>query len=258
MAAYADFAFFYDKLTDAPEYEKRCEYIVDLLAENGISKGILLDLACGTGNFSEYLSDRGFDVIGTDASEEMLSVALEKSMGKEKKVLYLCQDMAETDLYGTINAAVCLLDSINHVTDPEKVSMAFEKVGLFMEKGGIFIFDVNTRYKHRNILANNTFVYDTDDVYCVWQNELDEETDTVHISLDLFAFCEEDEVYERYEEQFDEVIYDEEYLKNELEKSGFKIKHIYDDMTHSQLHGKSQRAIYVCEKIIETNSVFEE
>ena len=257
MAAYADFAFFYDKLTDKAEYEKRCEYIVDLLTENGISKGILLDLACGTGNFSEYLNDRGFDVIGTDASEEMLSVAIEKSMNKEKKVLYLCQDMSCTDLYGTINAAVCLLDSINHVTDPKKISMAFEKVGLFMEKGGIFIFDVNTRYKHRNILAGNTFVYDTDDVYCVWQNELDEE-DTVHISLDLFAFIEEDEIYERYEEQFDEVIYDEDFLKNELEKSGFKIKHIYDDMTHNRLHDKSQRAIYVCEKVIETNKVFEE
>lgn len=255
MAAYGELAFFYDRLTDNAEYSKRCDYITDLLSENGVSEGILLDLACGTGNLSELFSQKGFDVIGVDISENMLSVATEKSYDKGLDILYLCQDMAELDLYGTINCAVCALDSINHVTDSDKVRKAIQKVGLFMEKGGVFIFDVNTRYKHREILGNNTFVYDLDDIYCVWQNTLDEASDTVHIELDLFS-SDGARKYERFEEEFDEVIYDREQLEGWLKKYGFEIAGVYEEFTRQPVKPDTQRAVYVCRKIKQTNGFF--
>ena len=257
MSAYSDFAFFYDKLIDESDYDRRCEYLTELLYENSVGEGILLDAACGTGALSERLSEKGYDVIGVAISEEMLSKALEKKAETGSNSLYLCQNLAELDLFGTINCAVCTLDSINHITEPDELKAAFIKIGLFTEKGGIFIFDVNTAYKHREILGNNAFIFDTDDVFCAWQNEYDEETEAVHIYLDLFA-PGEDGLYERYAEDFSEVIYSREFLEEALYNAGFKIKAVYDDLTHDELKETSQRAVYVCEKIIETNSVFEE
>lgn len=106
MAGYGDFAYYYDLLTGNVDYERRADYISSLLAENGVGKGILLDLACGTGTMSLLLSEKGYDIIGVDASEEMLSQAQEKKMEKGADIIFLCQKMEELDLFGTINAAV--------------------------------------------------------------------------------------------------------------------------------------------------------
>ena len=255
MTAYGNLAQFYDRLTDNGEYAKRCDYITDLLSENGVSGGILLDLACGTGNFSELFCQKGFDVIGVDISPDMLACAMEKSYDKGLDILYLCQDMAELDLYGTISCAVCTLDSFNHVTEPDSVRKAIKKVGLFMEKGGVFVFDVNTRYKHREVLANNTFVYDLDEIFCVWQNTLDAETDRVHIDIDLFA-PDENGKYDRLEESFDEVIYDRETLEAWLKKYGFETVGVYEEFTRESVKPDTQRAVFVCKKIKQTNGFF--
>lgn len=248
MASYGDFAYFYDGLTDNVDYEKRCDYIRDLLAENGIGEGILLDLACGTGTVSLILSLMGYDVIGVDASEDMLSVAQEKKMEMGEDVIFLCQKMQELDLFGTINACVSTLDSINHVTDADTVKEIFRRVSLFMEDKGIFIFDVNTPYKHKNILANNTFVYDTDEVYCVWQNSTDESLLTT-ISLDIFEKDEDDdETYYRYSEEFSERAYDLEDIRKWLEECKFEVVAMYGEMTRESIREDTQRAVFVAKK----------
>ena len=241
------YIYYYDLLTENVDYEKRCDYICNLLAENGIGKGILLDLACGTGSLSVLLSQRGFDVIGTDASEDMLTKAQEKKYELAPDAIFLCQKMEELDLFGTINAAVCTLDSINHVTEEEKVKEIFRRVSLFMEDGGIFIFDVNTPYKHRKILADNTFVYDLDEVYCVWQNNTDEKLLTT-VSLDIFEYDGESDSYIRYGEEFSERGYDLDLLIDFAEKFKFEIIGIYDEMTKEPLKEDSQRAVFVLKK----------
>lgn len=256
MAGYGSFAYYYDRLTDNAEYSKRCDYITNLLAENAVGGGILLDLACGTGTMSQLFSEKGFEVIGVDASEEMLSIAMEKNYERDGNILYICQSMDQLDLYGTINCAVCTLDSINHVTDKSLVREAFKKVGLFMEKGGVFVFDVNTEYKHRHVLGNNTFVYDVDDVYCVWQNTLNDENADVHIELDIFAKSEDTDTYIRDEEEFSEVIYSHAELEEYLKKAGFEIVGVYDEFTKENLKTDSQRAVYVCKKVKQTNGFF--
>lgn len=249
MAGYGDFAYYYDLLTGNVDYESRCDYISSLLAENGVSKGILLDLACGTGTMSLLLSEKGYDVIGVDASEEMLSQAQEKKMEKGADIIFLCQKMEELDLFGTINAAVSTLDSLNHVTDEEALREIFRRVSLFMEDGGIFLFDVNTPYKHKEVLGDNTFVYDMDEVYCVWQNTTDEELLT-QVSLDIFEKDTEDEedVYFRYSEEFCERGYELEKIKGFLEENKFEVISVYEEMTKSPVGDKTERAVFVAKK----------
>ena len=249
MASYGDFAYYYDMLTENVDYDKRCEYICGLLAENHISEGILLDLACGTGTMSLMFADKGYDVVGVDGSEEMLTQAQEKKMESGADVIFLCQRMEELDLFGTINAAVSTLDSINHVTDEDTVKEIFRRVSLFMEDKGIFLFDVNTPYKHREILGDNTFIYDLDEVYCVWQNSTDENLVTT-ISLDLFEKDEEDEeTYYRYSEEFSERAYDLDDIRKWLEDCRFEVVAVYEEMTKESVKADTQRAVFVARKI---------
>lgn len=250
MAGYGDFAYYYDLLTENVDYESRCEYICNLLAENGVSKGILLDLACGTGTMSMLLSDKGYDVIGVDASEDMLSVAQEKKMESGKDIMFLCQRMEELDLFGTINAAVCTLDSINHITDEKTVQQVFSKVSLFMEDKGIFLFDVNTPYKHCEVLGDNTFIYDMDDVYCVWQNSTDKKTLLTEVSLDIFEKDteEEEDVYYRYSEEFSEKGYELSQIEKWLTEYKFEVLGVYEELSKNKVGEKTQRAVFVARK----------
>lgn len=241
MNSYNAFAEVYDRLTDNVEYKKRAVYLHTLLNENAIaSDATVLDLACGTGNLTVELACLGYDMIGVDISTDMLSKALGK-VG-ELPILLLRQNMTELDLYGTIDAAVCTLDSLNHLDSSESVRKAITKVGLFMNPGGIFIFDVNTIYKHRTILADNTFVYDCDDVYCVWQNRLNPD-DSVDINLDIFEKI--GKTYYRSGESFKEKAYPLDDIKKWLNEAEFKIIDIYDEMTFKKLNEKTERAVFV-------------
>lgn len=249
MASYGDFAYYYDMLTENVDYDKRCEYICGLLAENGVSEGILLDLACGTGTMSLMFAEKGYDVVGVDGSEEMLTQAQEKKMESGADIIFLCQKMEELDLFGTINAAVSTLDSINHVTNEDTVKEIFRRVSLFMEDKGIFVFDVNTPYKHREVLGDNTFIYDLDEVYCIWQNSTDENLVTT-ISLDLFEKDEEDEeTYYRYSEEFSEKAYDLDDIRDWLQDCKFEVVAVYEEMTKEAVKADTQRAVFVARKI---------
>ena len=139
MRGYGAFAWYYDELTENVSYQKRADYFLQLIEKFGSSGPIVLDLACGTGSLSMELAQRGCDVIGVDASEDMLSVAQEKAMEHpEWDILYLCQSMTELDLFGTVDTTICALDSINHLTDPRQVQQTFQKVSLFTAPGGLF------------------------------------------------------------------------------------------------------------------------
>ena len=245
MSGYGDFACYYDALTGNVGYEQRSEYYLRLLHSLGIRGGILLDLACGTGSLSVLMAKSGFDVIAADASFSMLSVAQNKAFENDVQLLFLCQPMQQLDLYGTINAAICTLDSINHLTIEADVIETFRRVSLFLEPGGAFIFDVNTVYKHREILADNTFVYDTPEVYCVWQNSLNED-DSVDITLDFFE--EDDGAYYRSYESFSERAYPLSEIENWLSAAGLSVMHIYDELTQNDINDTTQRAVIVAVK----------
>lgn len=247
MDSYISFADFYDGLTENVEYAKRCEYILDVFKKHNHKPELLLDLACGTGSLTVELAKNGIDVYGVDASQEMLCQAQSKAMEEDLQIFFLCQQMQNLELYGLIDTCVCTLDSINHLESEEDVQATFNGVSEYMEKSGVFLFDVNTLYKHREILANNTFVYDTEEVFCVWQNTLCED-DVVEIDLDFFEL-DEDGAYIRSSESFCEKAYPHEKIVEMLENAGFKLLACYGDMSFEAPKDDEQRAVYVAQKL---------
>ena len=244
---YGNFAQFYDLLTNDVDYKKRTAYLLKLFKKYDKKPSLLLDVACGTGSFSQEFAKQGIEVIGVDMSEEMLALAREKSAAEDCDVLFLCQKMQELDLYGTVDGAVCCLDSLNHITDYRTLCKAIGRVSLFLEEGSLFIFDINTPYKHQNVLGDNVFVIEQDEVYCVWANKFKEKNSVVDINLDFFV--EENGLYERFSEEFSERAYSVEEITAALERAGLSVVEIFDDMTEKPLTDTSQRAIFVTRKV---------
>lgn len=243
---YNEFAYSYDALMTDVDYKKRTDYICSLFETFDRMPTLMLDLACGTGEFSNRFANMGVSVIGVDISYDMLSIAREKSAEQGNDILYLCQDAAELDLYGTVDGVICCLDSLNHITDYEQFCNAIARVSLFLEKDRLFIFDLNTIYKHRCVLGNNTFVIDTDDVYCVWQNDFDGK-DTVEINLDFFV--PDGQAYYRTSESFCERAYNDTQIENALQKAGLKIEAVYEELTKNAPNDTTQRVVYVTRKV---------
>lgn len=243
---YSEFAWVYDALMQDADYAARSRYLLSLFGRFDRKPTLLLDLACGTGGFSNEMSAQGISVIGVDISPEMLSVARESSAEQGQDVLYLCQDASELDLYGTVDGAICCLDSLNHITDYEKFKAAISRVSLFLEPQRLFVFDMNTAYKHECVLGNSTIVKETDEVFCVWQNEYNRENRTTEISLDFFQ--EEDGAYYRSSEQFCERAYTEDEIAAAIESAGLEVVAVFEEMTDTAPTDTTERAVYITRK----------
>lgn len=243
MTEYDRFAGVYDDLMEDAEYPARTEYLLSLFKRYDAVPTLLLDLACGTGGFSNLLAKRGIEVIGVDASEEMLSVARQSAAENGVDVLYLCQRAEELDLYGTVDGAISCLDSLNHITDYSDFCRAVKRTALFLEKGRLFIFDVNTPFKHKNVLADNTFVAETENTYCVWRNRTDPDTLITDITLDFFI--RRGSEYIRSGEELSERAYTDEEISAALESAGLEKIAVFADMTYSAPTEETERAVYV-------------
>jgi len=241
--SYGVFSRYYDALTENVDYPAKARYIRNLLNKHKPGCSLVVDLACGTGNLSLELASMGYDMIAVDGSPDMLMTATSK---EHNGVMFLCQQLDELDLYGTVDAMVCTLDSVNHITDSAVLQEAFRRVSLFLEQDGVFIFDANTPYKHRFVLGENVYVYDLDEVYCVWQNR-PLENDGIEISLDFFE-SDEDGAYFRSSESFTERAYSREELEQMLDMAGMIIVEEYDDYTDAVPSEQTQRVVYVCRK----------
>lgn len=197
MDAYTSFAEVYDLFQDNIPYEEWSRYLISLLKDQGIHEGIVLDLGCGTGTVTEILAKAGYDMIGIDNSEEMLNIAMEKKEREEMepyydKLLYLCQDMREIELFGTVKAVVSICDSMNYITSYEDLVKVFQLVNNYLDPGCPFIFDMNTYYKYKNVLADHTFAEVREESSFIWDNYFDEKTGINEYDLTLFIREEED------------------------------------------------------------------
>lgn len=249
MEAYTSFAYVYDTFMDNVPYEEWGEYLHGLLNEYGIEDGIVLDLGCGTGTMTEYLADKGYDMIGVDNSEEMLEIALEKKQNSGHDILYLCQDMREFELYGTVRAIVSICDSVNYITDPEELEQVFRWADNYLDPDGIFIFDFNTEYKYREILGDRTIAESRDECSFIWDNYYYEEEKINEYELSLFVRDEElskdgQDIYNRYQETHYQRGYTLEEMKELLKAAGLKVLAAYDAFTKEVPKADSER-IYV-------------
>ena len=189
--AYQEFAYFYDEFNGAADYDALFAYVTGELKAHGIQDGIVADFGCGTGELTLMLAQAGYDMIGIDVSEEMLSVLRDKADALGLPLtnpMLLCQDLLQLDLYGTIRAAVSTFDTYNHIGPLENFEKAIAKAAFFMEKDGVFVFDLNTPYKHEKVLSGQTFDFDEDDAACRWSNRYDPQTCHPHKEYPQTAF----------------------------------------------------------------------
>lgn len=239
---YAAFAAVYDELMTDAEYEKRVEYIEKIFEQLDIKPNLMLDLACGTGTATKLFAQKGHDMIGVDLSVDMLDAAKAKSEGLN--ILYLNQPMEEFELYGTVDAVVCMLDSINYLPDYENLVKTFKLVKNYLNPGGAFIFDINTRYKLENVLAGNVFCGESDNVYYTWENYYDKEEKICEFKLEFFI--KNGEQYDRHSETHYERGYSTAEIKKALKETGLKLVGVYDDMSFEPENRKSERLYFVC------------
>lgn len=237
MSSYKKFADFYDTLTENVDYKVRSGYISNFFCQYGNGGNKVLDLACGTGSFSREFIDRGYSVLGVDMSSDMLTVADNKCAGNAR---FIQCDMTDFELNEKFDYCICMLDSINHLENINDVEKCFKCVYESLNPGGLFIFDVNTVYKHKNILADNTFVFDYDDFFLSWDNEYMGDN-VVRILLDMFVFNGVN--YDRYSEEFCEKAYTVDELRKVLCK--FEILGIFDELTENEPKPDSERIYFV-------------
>ena len=231
MKQYSFLANVYDLLNDEYDYDKYADFLASEINANEKDKSsLVLDLACGTGKITFALRERGFDMTGIDLSEEMLAIAKDACYDKGiSDILWLCQDMRELELYGTVDACVCCLDSINYLTKISDVKKCFSLVHNYLIPNGVFIFDVNTPYRFESIYGNNDYILENDGSLLAWHNEYSEKSKLCKFYLSIFEE-NEDGLYERSDEMQTEKCYSMRQLKSALNECGFEIINVYGDL----------------------------
>lgn len=243
MEAYTSFAAVYDVFMDDVPYEEWCGYVCGILQEYGIRDGLVLDLGCGTGTMTRLLAEQGYDMIGVDCSEDMLELAQEKEAERSLNILYLLQDMREFELYGTVRAVVCICDSINYILEEEELLQVFRLVNNYLDPGGLFLFDLNTVYKYREVIGDATIAENREDCSFIWENTYYEE-ERVN-EYDLTIFREEGKgLYRKYQETHFQKAYDLAMVRSLLERAGMHYITAYDAFTREPPRKESER-IYV-------------
>lgn len=244
MDSYRVLSAYYDRFTDDVGYDAWADYFERIFVKESLQPHLVLDLACGTGTISAIMAGRGYEMIGVDASEEMLMQAMANTIDLSPRPLFLHQRMESLDLYGTIDACLCCLDSINYVTDPTALLAAFKRIELFLEPGGIFIFDINTPLKFERI-KGHSYVREDGDVYCVWQCIVNDRL--CHYEFDIFENQGQNK-WTRFHETHEEFIYTIEALRSLLAQVGFEQINIYPELSFGAVTGKEERLFFTARK----------
>ena len=245
MDAYKDLAVSYDRLTNDVDYEATVAFYMDILNREGLHPRTAVDLACGTGSVTAILARKGIRVLGVDMSEEMLTVAQQKGQECENPPRFVCQKLQELHLSRGVDLAVCALDSLDYITEPEDCREAIRRVYKVLNPGGIFIFDVNTPEKLRS-MDGQVFLDEDDDVYCVWRGEFDEETNICSYGMDLFQ--REGKLWYRSFEEHREYAYSQEQLTGYLKEAGFTHIEVYADRLFEAPRQGEQRIYFKARK----------
>lgn len=259
MDAYREFSAVYDELMDNVPYGQWCERLQELIEKYGVSKperdaedalaserNLVLDLGCGTGTLTELMYRKGYDMIGTDISEEMLNVAMEKRAEKGDSILYLLQDMRELELYSTVGTIISVCDAINYILDEEELLTVFSLVNNYLFPGGVFIFDFNTDYKYREVIGDATIAENRGDCSFIWDNFYDAEEGINEYDLTVFV-REEGGLFRKFEETHYQRGYSLEQILRLTKQAGLAVVEAMDADTGEAVTEKSER-IYLVAK----------
>lgn len=243
MEAYTDFAGVYDIFMDETPYDKWRDIVKAVLEKYGIQKDLVLDLGCGTGTMTELLAEVGYDMIGIDNAQEMLNHAITKRDESGHDILYLCQDMREFELYGTVKAVISLCDSINYILEPDELKDVFSLVNNYLDPEGIFFFDFNTDYKYREIIGDAVIAENREECSFIWENYFYEDECINEYDVTVFV-KEEDSRYRKFTETHYQRGYTLEEIKKLLEAAGMSFVEAMDADTKEAVTERSER-IYV-------------
>ena len=248
--AYEVFAGVYDACNEDADYDALAAHLIAQLCDCGIRDGLIADLGCGTGDLTLRLAKAGYEMIAVDRSEEMLCVLQEKMAEQETGgILLLQQDLCELDLYGTVRAAVSTFDTFNHIGPFPRFCQALARCALFVEPGGMFLFDLNTPYKQQNILADNSYTMEDEDIRVVWSNRYDPQRRATDICLAI-TYCDDGETYE---ETFTEYAYTLQQVYEACEQAGLEVESVCDGECFGPLAEDSQRYLIAARKLAERN-----
>ena len=244
MEQYTNFAKVYDLFMDNVPYDKWVEQIKDILYTETIKDGLICDLGCGTGAITERLANLGYDMIGIDNSYDMLDVAMEKKYASGNDILYLCQDMREFELYGTVRAIISRCDSLNYIRELSELKEVFSWVNNYLDPNGLFIFDMNTEYKYQNILGDNTFAEVREQASFIWENTYDIDKRINEYDLNLFIRLEDDN-YKRFEERHVQKAYTFDEILSAIDSSNMVLEKYMDADTYGDISENTERILFV-------------
>ena len=279
MTAYRDFASVYDLFMEDVPYDEWSSFLISLLRAEGIEDGLICELGCGTGNLTERLARAGYDMIGIDASEDMLAVAQKKEMirrhpelreedhspaeaGPDRElmpdILYLQQDMRSFELYGTVRAVVSVCDSLNYITNEEELLQMFRLVNNYLDPGGLFLFDMNTPACYEAI-GDQTIAENRPEGSFIWENMYDPETQCNEYDLTLFlpvspkGTPETEGLYRKREETHVQRGYPAETICRLLEDAGLQVLSVTEAYTGRPAGEETARLLFAAREVQKKN-----
>lgn len=255
MEAYTVFADIYDDFMGNIPYETWADNIAGLLKEYDITEGIVCELGCGTGKLTELMAKKGYEMIGIDNSEDMLSVARESC---REDILYLLQDMRELELYGTVEAVISVCDSMNYLVNDGELEEVLRKVNLYLERDGIFIFDMKTEYCYEKVLGDSVQYEDTEDMALIWENHYDNQSKIHSYDLTMFISYDEEECFTRYRETHYQRAYSVNEVKAAVKAAGMELLKVIDADSMKEPGESSERIYYVVKECFQENKTYVE
>lgn len=247
MDCYKEFANVYDELINNDiDYERWANVILNICEEVNLHKRDYLDLGCGTGNITEKIAPKFNNTWAVDLSNDMLTKAETKMRNEGLKIKFVCQDIVELNLNRKFDLITCCLDSTNYILDIKDVKKYFTSVFNHLNDNGIFIFDINSHYKLINVLGNNVYNYDDENVTYIWENSLEDEI----VDMYLTFFVKENELYRRFDEHHSEKAYRCEEIEQLLSEVNFKVIKKMDNYEQKNIVDSTERVAYAVSKKI--------
>lgn len=247
MESYKELAKVYDLFMQETPYNTWVKYIESIFLKYNLNPNLILELGCGTGNITSLMHAKGYDMIGVDISEDMLIEAKEKAQQNNQNILFLNQDMCEFELYGTVDSCICICDSLNYILETEDILKTFKLVNNYLNPKGLFIFDLNTEFKFKNILGNNSFSATEDNAAYIWENYYYEDEKINEYYTNIFIEDSKGK-YNRHEEYHYQKAYTTETIVELLKISGLEILEIYDAFTFNKPKLDSERIIFIAQE----------